>query len=188
MRRLTTMEGVLATALMLMVLASGPASAHEFVASKAGTTTGKQANVQKFETNAGVFECKKATSEGSVTEGPQKTAIVKVQFLECAAFGFGVNASIAEFEFNAEGTATIKKLVTMEIPLGGCEITLPTTGNANLKTVTYKNLAGGKLEIKSLLKGMTYGATGGVCGEPGTNGAFNGSSEVELPKGTVEWK
>jgi len=114
--------------------------------------------------------------------------IVKVQFLECTAFGFVVEPSIAEFELSAEGTATIKKLVTMTIPLGECEITLPTTGNSNLKTVSYKNLAGGKLEIKSVLKGMTYGATGGLCGEPGKNGAFNGPSEVELPSGTLEWK
>jgi hypothetical protein len=174
--------------LALVLLMSGSAYAHEFVASKAGTTTGKQTTAQKFETSSGIFECKKDTAEGTVTEGTQKTAIVKVQFLECAAFGFGVNASIAEFEFNAEGTATIKKLVKMEVPLAGCEITLPTTGNGNMKTVTYKNLPEGKLEIKSLFKGMTYGSTGGSCGEPGMNGAFNGSSEVELPKGTVEWK
>jgi hypothetical protein len=178
----------LVATLALGLLISGVASAHEFVASKAGTTTGKQKTFQKFETSSGIFECKKDTTEGSVTEGSQKTAIVKVQFLECTAFGFGVNASIAEFEFNAEGTATIKKLVTMEVPLAACEITLPTTGNNNLKAVTYKNLPEGKLEIKSLLKGMTYGSTGGSCGEPGMNGAFNGASEVELPKGTVEWK
>lgn len=186
MHRLGAMSGAMIT--MVVLAAAGSAAAHEFVASKAGTTTGKQATVQKFETNAGIFECKKDTTEGTVVEGSQKTTIVKVQFLECAAFGFGVNASIAEFEFDAEGIATIKKLIKLEVPLAECEITLPTTGNANMKTVTYKNLEGGKLEIKSLFKGMTYGATGGSCGEPGTNGAFNGASVVELPKGTVEWK
>ncbi len=188
MRRVQSMTAALTTCLMLAVLAVGPASAHEFVASKTGATSGKQTTVQKFQTSAGVFECLKDTTEGSVVEKSQKTTIVKVQFLECAAFGFGVKTSIAEFEFDAEGTATIKKLVTMEVPLAECEITIPVAGNANLKTVTYKNLAGGKLEIKSTLKGMTYGATGGSCGEPGTNGAFNGASEIELPKGTLEWK
>jgi hypothetical protein len=187
MRRVKAM-GRLLGIIPLSMLAPGSASAHEFVASKAGATTGKHTTVQKFETNAGMFECKKEKSEGSVVAGSQKTTIVKVQFTECAAFGFGVVASIAEFEFNAEGTATIKKLVTMEVPLGECELTFPTTGNSGLKTVTYKNLTGGKLEIKALLKGMTYGATGGVCGEPGANGAFNGNSEVELPSGTLEWK
>jgi len=188
MRCARIVGGALLAGLALVLLTSGSASAHEFVASKTGTITGKQKTFQKFETSSGIFECKKDTAEGSVTKGTQKTAIVDVQFLECAAFGFGVNASVAEFEFNAEGTATIKKLVTMEVPLAACEITLPTTGNSNLKTVTYKNLAEGKLEIKSLFKGMTYGSTGGSCGEPGMNGGFNGSSEVALPEGTVEWK
>ncbi len=188
MRRAGIKIGLLGIALTLGGLAIGSASAHEFVASKTGTTKGKQTTVQKFETSAGVFECKKDTTEGSVTEGSQKTTIVKVQFKECAAFGFGVNASVAEFEFSAEGTVTIKKLITMELPLAECQITFPTTGNSGLKTVTYKNLTGGKLELKSLLKGMTYNSTGGTCGESGTNGAFNGSSEVELPSGTLEWK
>jgi len=188
MRHVKSMTAALATCLIIVGLDGGWASAHEFVASKAGTTNGKQTTVQKFQTSAGVFECLKDTTEGSVVAGSQKTAIVKVQFLECTAFGFGVKASVAEFEFDAEGTATIKKLVTMEVPLAECEITLPVAGNNNLKAVTYKNLAGGKLEIKSVFKGMTYGATGGSCGEPGTNGAFNGGSEVELPKGTLEWK
>jgi hypothetical protein len=186
MQRVRIIAGVLLSLLAVAVPQS--ATAHEFVASKAGAVTGKQVNVQKFETNAGVFECKKASSEGSVTAGSQKTAIVKVQFSECAAFGFVVIASVAEFEFDAEGTATIKKLVTMEVPLGECELTLPVAGNSKLKTVTYKNLTGGKLEIKSALKSMTYGATGGLCGEPGTNGMYNGSSEVVLAGGTVEWK
>jgi hypothetical protein len=172
----------------LVALSATSASAHEFVASKAGTVKGKQVTVQKFETSSGIFECKKDTAEGSVVSGSQGTVIVKVQFLECAYFGFGMEASVAEFELSAEGTATLKKLVTMEVPLAGCEITFPTAGNSNMKTVTYKNLAGGKLEIKSLFKGMTYGATGGGCGEPGKNGAFNGASEVELPSGTLEWK
>jgi hypothetical protein len=181
-------KAALATILSFAGLAAGSASAHEFVASKAGKTTGKQLTAQTFETSGGVFECKKETSEGSVAAGSQKTTIVGVHFLECTAFGFVVIASLAEFEFNAEGTVTIKKLVTMEIPLGECEMTFPTTGNSNLKTVTYKNLTGGKLEIKPVLKKMTYGSTGGLCGEPGANGAFAGGSEVELPSGTLEWK
>lgn len=188
MRRVRGIGACLAVVLAVLAVTAGSVSAHEFVASKAGATSGKQTTTQKFETNAGAFECQKNTSKGTVVAGSQKTAIVSVQFLECAAFGFGVNASVAEFEFNAEGTATIKKLVTMEVPLAGCETTLPVTGNSNLETVTYKNLAGGKLEIKSQFKAMTYGTTGGSCGTPGKNGMFQGASEVGLSEGTVEWK
>lgn len=187
MHRVGMVGRALVAALAFGALAAGSASAHEFVASKTGTTKDKQLNVQKFKTNAGVFECKKETSEGSVVAGSQKATIEKLKYTECAAFGFGVNVTEAEFEFNAEGTVTIKKLVSLEVPLGGCEVTLPTTGNSNLKSVTYKNNTG-KVEVKSLYKSMTYGATGGVCGEPGTNGEYNGNSEVELVGGTLEWK
>lgn len=188
MHRVGIFGRALVGALALWALAAGSASAHEFVASKTGPTKGKQLNVQKFQTNAGIFECKKETSEGSVVLGSQKTTIEKIKYTECAAFGFGVNVSEAEFEFNAEGTVAFKKLVTMEVPLAGCEVTLPTAGNGALKTVSYKNLAGGKVEVKSLLKNMTYGATGGTCGEPGKNGEYNGNAEVELTGGTIEWK
>lgn len=188
MHRVGMVVRALVAALALGALAAGSASAHEFVASKAGNTKGKQLTVQKFQTNGGIFECKKETSEGAVVSGSQKTATLKFKYTECAAFGFGVNVSEAEFEFNAEGTVAIKKLVTMEVVLAGCEVTLPTTGNGSLKAATYKNLAGGKLEVKSLLKNMTYGATGGSCGEPGKNGEYSGNAEVELPSGTLEWK
>ncbi len=187
MHRVGMVGRALVAVLVYSAFAAGLASAHEFVASKAGTTKDKQLNVQKFKTSAGVFECKKETSEGSVVAGSQKTTIEKLKYTECTAFGFGVNVSEAEFEFNAEGTVTIKKLVTLEVPLAECNVTLPTTGNSNLKTVTYKNNTG-KVEIKSLYKSMTYGATGGTCGEPGNNGEYNGNSEVELVGGTLEWK
>ena len=187
MHRVGMVGRALVAALALGALAAGSASAHEFVASKAGTTKDKQLTVQKFKTSAGVFECKKESSEGSVVSGSQKTTTEKIKYTECTAFGFGVKVSEAEFEFNAEGTVTIKKLVTMEVPLAECNVTLPTTGNSNLKSVTYKNNSG-KVEVKSLYKSMTYGATGGSCGEPGTNGEYTGNSEVELVGGTLEWK
>jgi len=187
MHRVGMVGKALVAALALGALAAGSASAHEFVASKAGTTKDKQLNVQKFKTNAGVFECKKEASEGSVTAGSQKVTIEKLKYTECTAFGFVVNVSEAEFEFNAEGTVAIKKLVTMEVPLGECSVTLPTTGNGALKTVSYKNNSG-KVEVKSTYKSMTYGANGGLCGEPGMNGEYNGNSEVELVSGTLEWK
>jgi hypothetical protein len=188
MHRVGIVGRALVVAFVLGALAAGSASAHEFVASKAGTTKGKQLTVQKFQTSSGIFECKKETSEGTVVAGSQKIAIETFKYTECAAFGFGVNVSETEFEFNAEGTVAIKKLVTMEVPLAACEVTIPTTGNSALKSATYKNLTGGKVEVKSLLKSMTYGTTGGSCGEPGKNGEYNGNAEVELAGGTLEWK
>jgi hypothetical protein len=187
MHRVGMVGRALVAALALGVLGAGSASAHEFVASKAGATKDKQLNAQKFKTSAGLFECKKESSEGSVTAGSQKTTIEKIKYTECTAFGFVVNVSEAEYEFSAEGTVAIKKLVTMEVPLAECNVTLPTAGNGALKTVSYKNNTG-KVEVKSLYKNMTYGATGGTCGEPGINGEYAGNSEVELVSGTLEWK
>jgi hypothetical protein len=77
MHRLGIVERALVVALAFGALATGSASAHEFVASKAGTTKDKQLTVQKFKTSAGVFECKKESSEGSVAAGSQKSTSEK---------------------------------------------------------------------------------------------------------------
>lgn len=184
MRRIKTVAAVFTAAFALVAVSAASASAHEFVASKTGTTKDKSLTVQKFHTNGGTTECKEETSEGTVTELKSKTSVEKVKFAKCTAFGFGVTVSEGEDEFNAEGTVTLLK--KQVVKAFGCEVVVEPTKNSNLKTVEYSN-NGGKLKVKSTVKGITYHSTGGLCGSSGENGEFTGESEEELVGGTLEF-
>ena len=185
MRRIKTAAVACVTVLALTAVSAASASAHEFVASKTGTTKDKQLNTQKFKTNGGTVECKEETSEGTVTELKSKTSIEKIKYSGCKAFGFSVTVGEAEDEFNAEGTVTIlKKQVVKAI---GCEVTVePSAKNTNLKTVSFTNNSG-KLKVGVAVKGITYTSTGGLCGKSGENGEYSGEAEEELVGGTLEW-
>jgi hypothetical protein len=164
------------------------AASHEFVASKEGTVKDKQLTSQKFKTNGGVYECEKETSEGKVKAGSQQTSIEKLKYSECTGFGVAATVSEAELELSAEGSASVLNKITIAVPTYGCKLTIEPSKNSGLPTVSYTNLAGGKLEVKLYVKHITYKSSGGSCGSSGENGEYAGSSEVELPEGTLEWK
>jgi hypothetical protein len=185
--RLLFVGVLIVAALGTAALAPAFAQANEFVASKAGVIKDKQLGVHTFKTTAGTVECKTETSEGTVKEGGQKTNIEKVKYGECKAFGFlAVTISVAEFEFSSEGWATLLNKVTIEVG-ASCKFTLEPAKNKELKTLSYANLAGGKLEVKTAVKGFSYTSSGGVCGASGENGEYTGNSEAELAGGTIEW-
>lgn len=176
-------------ALAFGVVGVTSASAHEFVASKAGTVNGSQVHNHKFKTNGGTVECMNETSEGTAVAGSQKTNTEKVKYSECTAFGFGAIISEAELQFSAEEWVSVLKKITIEVPLGGCKVTIPSTKNKELKKVTYKNSEPVKtIEAKALVKGITYTSSGGLCGTSGENGEYAGNSKLELAGGTIEWK
>lgn len=190
MRSIRALSPVLAAMVALSLGAVASASAHEFVASKTGTLKGVNTNHQKFKTSSGTVECLAETSEGKIEATKSETNIEKVKYSECTAFGFVVSkVSEAEFEFNAAGTATVKNKIVLEIEaVEPCTITINKgTANTNLKSVTYKNVAGGTMTVEAAVKGITYTTSGGECGNSGTNGEYAGSTKVELIGGTIEW-
>jgi hypothetical protein len=189
MKRIKLFGLCLVAALAVSSVSTVAASAHEFVASKAGTVKDKQVNNHKFRTNAGTVECGSEASEGTAVAGSQKTNKEKVKYAECAAFGFEATISEAEYEFSAEEWVSVLNKVTIEVPLAGCKVTIGTTKNKELKKVPYKNSAPAKtIEAKALVKGITYTSSGGLCGTSGENGEYSGSSKLELVGGTIEWK
>jgi hypothetical protein len=56
-----------------------------------------------------------------------------------------------------------------------------------LKSVTYNNVTGGKIEEVSNVTGIHSVGNGGICGEESTTGKYVGNNLVELIGGTVEW-
>jgi hypothetical protein len=189
MKRIRITGLAILAALAFGVVGVGSASAHEFVASKAGTVKGLQVNNHKFRTNAGTVECTLETSEGTAVAGSQKTNKEKVKYSGCTAFGFEANISEAEFEFSAEEWVSVLKKITIELPIPECKVTIEATKNKERKKVTYKNSAPVKtVEAKALVKGITYTSSGGACGTSGENGEYSGNSKLELVGGTIEWK
>ncbi len=174
-----------AAALTLIAIPAAQASAHEFNASTAGTIEGKQLGSQKFKVNAGNFECTKATAKGTVVKGSQKNIRETVKYTGCTFFGASMTATPAEYEFNAEGTVSLLNTVTLEVPIAGCQLTVAPA--SAIKSVAYKNLAGGLLESKLTLTGVPYTTTGGICGTGGALEA-NGALQAGLASGTLEWK
>lgn len=176
----------LVTVVALSAVGVAQASAHEFNATVEGTLEGKALNSMVFrKSTSGTWTCTKAAISGKVVKGSQKTVKETVKYSGCTYFGFLMTVSPAEYEFSAEGTVSLLNKFTMEIPILGCHMTLePATG---LKSVSYKNLTGGKLESKLALEGLKYTGTGGECGTGGTITA-TGNLESTLPSGTLEWK
>jgi hypothetical protein len=189
MKRIKIAGLCLVAALALSSVSAAAASAHEFVASKAGTVKAPQVTNHKFQTNAGTIECMNSTSEGKAVAGSQKTNTQKVKYSECTAFGFEAVISVAELQFSADEWVSVLNKVTIELPLPECKITINPTKNKELKKVTYKNSAPVKTtEAKALVRGITYTSSGGMCGTSGENGEYAGNSKIELVGGTIEWK
>jgi hypothetical protein len=203
MQRLKVIVLALVAVFAISAVASATASAHEFVASKEGNLTGKALNTHKFKTSAGTVECEIAKASGTVVAPLIKeTQLGKVKYEKCHVTFIGNPAAEVapevEYEFFAGETkehplvtpwVTLKNNITITIPSAGCKIEVNSAGNSELKSVSYANLAGGKLEIKATVKGITYKGTGGLCGnKEEKNGEYTGNEEVGLEAGTIEWK
>lgn len=179
----------LVAVLVLAVVSAASASAHEFIASKSGTTK-DTGGTQTFTTSSGAVQCKEETSEGSVTTGSSKTTVEKVKYTGCTGpLGSTAEVSEGEDEFSAEGWVTLLKAQTVKIKsiLGSCTVITP--AQKERKSVTYTNNAG-KLKVKAEVKELEWESSGGVCGSKGkhTGAEYSGEAEVELPGGTLEWK
>jgi hypothetical protein len=177
---------MLASMCAISAVGVASASAHEFQASKAGTLKGKQLNNLKFKSATLSFECKTETSEGKVVAGSQETLKQVVNYQEsCSIEGFVTTVTTADYGFSAGGSLTPENGLIVKA-LSWCTITI--NPQKAIKTVEYKNLAGGKLEIKSSLSGIAF-ETAGLCGKKSeTNGTETANTEVALEGGTVEWK
>ena len=194
MQRLKVVGLALAAVFAFSAVAVASASAHEFEASKEGELNGKAVagNVHKFKTKAGTVECKVANVVGAnskvVAPLKKETQEVEVEYKECTAFGAKATVTNAKYLFNANEKVTVKN--TVKVEAAGCTVTVePVAANENLGTVSYANLAGGKLEVKAKVEKVTYKTSAFCLGGAGTfaDGLYEGNEEVELVGGTLKW-
>ena len=133
-------------------------------------------------------ECKVEVSTGQVTSTKTTSLTEQVTYTECVALGtFVAEISVPKLELQSESPVSWLNTMTIKVPALGCSITIASKGNHELKGATYKNLAGGKLEMVVAVKGITYTSSGGLCGSSGTSGEYTDKAQVELVGGTIEW-
>lgn len=170
---------------MVLGSTSADASAHTFKASQKGELKVKQMQEQLFTTAAGTIECEELTGKGTVNVLETEVQTATIEYKECYAFGIEAIVSPVEYEFNANGTVSILKAVTIKAS-AFCTIKIP--AQSKLSSVRYINLTGGKLELEPDVLGITSTGSGSGCGY-GTesDGSYAGRSEVELVGGTLEW-
>jgi hypothetical protein len=188
MRELRILAGI-ATIIGALAVAPAAAFAHEFILSNPGKIKDAGLSALKVVINGGTLECTKEISLGEITVGKAKSFGEEVEYSECRMLG--VSAVIVpkrpKYELQSEGKISFESKMTIEVPGESCSIVIEPAKNKELSTVSYKNLAGGKLEVKEAVKGITYTSSGGPCGASGMNGELTGSSAVELEGGSIEW-
>ena len=133
------------------------------------------------------MKCTTAATSGTIASTNFSEQEMTVSYSTCTAFGF-VNTDIspATYLFTASGLVHLKNTISISPTGAGCSLTIHPQ-NA-LGTISYTNLAGGKLGIDPNVKNIAYTSTGGLCGSAGTNGTYTGNSEVErVGGGSISW-
>jgi hypothetical protein len=187
MIRIKMLGSALVAAVALSLASVASASAHEFIASKTGTTKATGTNTQVFTTPSGKVECTKLTATGKVAALKSKTEASTVKYSGCTAFGLAATISTAKYLFSAEGSVKVSNTITISIPSASCSVKVGPTGNSALKTISYVNKSG-KIEVQASVSGITFTTTGGLCGSSGKTATYKGNALNALTGGTLEWK
>jgi hypothetical protein len=175
--------GVLMVAVFaLSVVGVASASAATFTSSEEGELQGHALTTQVFETNAGPVNCPVAEVTGFVIAKESTEQHVTVHYKNCKAFSglVSVEISTATYLFTSNGTVHILKPIVINVPLGGCTQTVPAQ---TVSSVSFSGNSEGNLVESSAVTGIEYETSGGLCGEPGSDGTYVGDNEVELVKG-----
>lgn len=207
MRAKFSVVAVIATAFAMSVAGVASASAAEFNASKAGLLSAKvvagAAGKQVFKTSAGNVECTALTAEGKIAEGKKQTQNATVKYENCTAFGDEATVSLAEYEFNANGSVKVLKAITVEAEVEGvteCTVTVPAqtilddeinpANGVFQEGVEYANLSGKMKLIPEPVEGIESEGKGKICeyNELGAaaKGTYTGESEVTNSGGSIE--
>jgi hypothetical protein len=191
MKRFRIIGLALVAVFAMSAIASASASAFtEFVGTPVGgaiTDANPAGNVHKFKTAVGTVECKQETSSGTVTAEKSATNKEKVKYSECKVtepFAAAATVSEAEYLFNANGSVKVENTITVKTSL--CTITVKPQSDTG---ITYANLAGGQLEVKTAVKNIVY-STSGLCGTKTneTGGEYSGIAVAKVAGGSLQVK
>jgi hypothetical protein len=142
----------------------------EFVikASKYPAGTGSETSKQVFKTSSGSLECSKSITVSGSEHEKELAMTVEAFDEECTAFGFAkAVVSTIESEYLPGGLVNIIKETTIKAAL--CLVLIPIQKGLGL--LTYEDLKPEKgINIKGILKGITYISKGCLTTEKNTNG------------------
>jgi hypothetical protein len=185
MKRIRYAGLALVVVFAMSAAAAASAGAHEFSATVMGTVKGTAKATQVFTTAAGKVECSTLSVTSGQTVLASKTETATIQYSGCKAFGLSATISPATYEFNAEGSVKLAKQISIKAT--ACQVTVPTAGNENLKSVGYKQ-SGTEVVIEPNVTGITSEGTGTACTyAKESKGTYTGNSSVSVAGGTVSW-
>ena len=176
--------------MLIAVLAfTGVASAHNFVAEKAGAVKRISNTNQTFTTGAGIgVVCTTvAVNNANAVAGKQLTLLADVSYTGCKVLGiFNATVTTAKYLFSADETVNVENTIVISVPVAGCTITvLPQN---NLLKVKYKN-NGANVVVEANVHSIRSHGSGGECGTGTTStGTYTGNTEVGSTGQTVSWE
>jgi hypothetical protein len=193
-------------ALALTAIAASAAHAEKsFTASTNPVSiTGVQeaGNEHVFTVEGSPVECATAHFTANNVASPSATLTVNANYANCTAFGFAnahVTMNTCHYEFQTPagpvgGPFTGKvamrcgatpATVRVTAPFTECHVDIGEANNTSLGTITYTNLAGGKVKVGANVTGITVNKTKdvGLCPLSGTGhtntGKYTGNTIVE---------
>ncbi len=147
------------------------AGAHEFSATAMGLLTLKPLINLRLVNKSGTIECSVQKLTAGEAALSAKTTAFTVQYSGCKAFGLAATLSPAQYEFNAEGSVSLVR--TMTLKATGCLMTWPSSKNQHLSSMKYTQM-GNAVAMTWFVTSMTSFGTGATC------------EYAEESKGTVE--
>lgn len=213
MRCLKTMLG-LGAAVCALGAAAGPAAAAEFESTGGATSGLSVTKNEEFHVYPMTVVCPKATSKGTVAAGKSETFSDEVKYSSCTTFGsLKVTVTPGHFLYNANGTVAITEPITITPSLLKCHYEIPAQAGFTKESVFYSDVTAfentkkfpegqKKIQVESLLQGMSYTAVGWPCVGPktpeevkegkeleeeGEEGKFFGKVEEKVLNGNFTW-
>jgi hypothetical protein len=197
--RLVKVLGVALVAVFAFsAMAAAGASAHEFTASNTPVKLeGKAIQTQVFTTLAGKLECTTIGVTGEATLKTSKTQRATVSYTGCVANNGKLTAKpdepiSAEYEFNAEGTVSILKPITILASFSGVKCTITVSAQNGLLLVAYNPVTAKRILLLPHVLKIDTSALGAGCTEVYNSvktGTYTGYATTEAAgTGEIGWK
>lgn len=188
MRISRALVAMLAVAGMLATTATASARvAHVFTSNTTpAATRGPGEGVQQFTLTPFTIDCNEAHGVGQITGSPTQTLFNEVKYTKCTTFTLPVKfVTPIDYEYNAEGYATIVNTAALELSVGGirCKLNIPDqTIPGELEEGTPKSVFYSveqipvlhemkifptgfreRIVIHNRFRGISYSLSGGLC-------------------------
>jgi hypothetical protein len=170
----------------MSAFAAASASASLFLSTQTTTLLDKSTSSHTFTTGGGAsVVCSGETSTGKATAGGQLEVLSLVKYTGCKVSIFEATVSEADYDFSADGLVNLLNTVTINVPAGGCHVTV---GPQDLNNAAkYDNLAGGQVDVLANATGISSTGSGGSCGGASNTGTYSGNSLVTPHAGAFSW-